>query len=147
VITSAILPSLAIIVLYYIPRLIHRIVAATCFTFLFSGAVALLTSSRPPEIFAATVALVTSHSRHGLLMLTSLVQILRSRSGIHRKYWLQFHSLKEVARLCNDVTNSVRPSIPFKSLLTLRLWMNWTESESLCQWVRCLRELARQLVP
>lgn len=56
VVTSTMIPSLAVIVLYFIHNLLARIFAATMFSALFSVTLALLTKARAPEIFGATAA-------------------------------------------------------------------------------------------
>ncbi|KAL1626905.1 hypothetical protein SLS54_002443 [Diplodia seriata] len=56
ILLSTIIPSLAIVVLYFIRSMLIRIIASIGFSAAFSVAVALLTSARPAEIFAATVA-------------------------------------------------------------------------------------------
>lgn len=56
VLTSTLIPSLAIIVLYFIHDPLARIFAATMFSALFSLTLALLTKARAPEIFGATAA-------------------------------------------------------------------------------------------
>ncbi|KAL0254265.1 hypothetical protein SLS55_009739 [Diplodia seriata] len=56
ILLSTIIPSLAIVVLYFIQSMLIRIIASIGFSAAFSVAVALLTSARPAEIFAATVA-------------------------------------------------------------------------------------------
>ncbi|CAD0086717.1 unnamed protein product, partial [Aureobasidium vineae] len=56
VVTSSLIPSLAIVVLYFIHSLLVRIFVAMGLSFLFSIALALLTSARAAEIFASTAA-------------------------------------------------------------------------------------------
>ncbi|CAD0109828.1 unnamed protein product, partial [Aureobasidium uvarum] len=56
VVTSSLIPSLAIVILYFIHSLLVRIFVAMGLSFLFSIALALLTSARAAEIFASTTA-------------------------------------------------------------------------------------------
>ncbi|KAH0159314.1 hypothetical protein KCU67_g7170, partial [Aureobasidium melanogenum] len=56
IITSSLIPSLAIVVLYFIHSLLARIFVAMGLSFLFSITLALLTSARAAEIFASTAA-------------------------------------------------------------------------------------------
>jgi len=56
VITSSLIPSLAIVILYFIHSLLARIFVAMGLSFLFSVTLALLTSARAAEIFASTAA-------------------------------------------------------------------------------------------
>lgn len=56
VVVSSLIPSLAIVVLYFIHNLIARILTAMGLSFVFSVALALSTSARPAEIFAASAA-------------------------------------------------------------------------------------------
>jgi hypothetical protein len=60
VITSSLIPSLAILILYFIHSLLVRIFVAMGLSFLFSIALALLTCARAAEIFASTAAYVES---------------------------------------------------------------------------------------
>ncbi|CAK1363880.1 unnamed protein product [Cercospora beticola] len=56
VIASTCIPTLAIVVLYFIRNLIARILTAMGLSFVFSVSLALLTAARPAEIFAASAA-------------------------------------------------------------------------------------------
>jgi hypothetical protein len=56
VVVSSLIPSLAIVILYFIHNLIARILTAMGLSFVFSVALALSTSARPAEIFAASAA-------------------------------------------------------------------------------------------
>ncbi|THY73833.1 hypothetical protein D6C95_10124 [Aureobasidium pullulans] len=56
VLTSSLIPSLAILILYFIHNLLARIFVAMGLSFLFSVALALLTQARAAEIFASTAA-------------------------------------------------------------------------------------------
>jgi hypothetical protein len=56
VIASAIIPSVAIIVLYFIHSMLARILVSVAFSSVFAVAVALLTAARSAEVFAATAA-------------------------------------------------------------------------------------------
>lgn len=58
VMTSTLVPSLAITALYLIDKMAHRILAACLLTFTFSSALALATSVRPAELFVATTTYV-----------------------------------------------------------------------------------------
>lgn len=54
--TSTLIPSVAIVSLYFIRDLLARIFAAMGFSAILSLVLALLTTARPVEVFAATVA-------------------------------------------------------------------------------------------
>jgi hypothetical protein len=56
VVVSSLIPSLAIVILYFIHNLIARILTAMGLSFVFSVALALSTPARPAEIFAASAA-------------------------------------------------------------------------------------------
>lgn len=56
VLASTLIPSLAIVILYFITSLIVRLVVAMLLSLLFSTAIALLTKARAVEIFASTAA-------------------------------------------------------------------------------------------
>jgi len=56
VVVSSLIPSLAIVILYFIHNLIARILTAMGLSFVFSIALALSTPARPAEIFAASAA-------------------------------------------------------------------------------------------
>lgn len=56
VVMSTAIPSVAIVALYLIDNMNQRILAACLLTFLFSAALAVATSARPAEVFAATAA-------------------------------------------------------------------------------------------
>jgi hypothetical protein len=56
VVMSSLIPSLAIVILYFIHNLIARILTAMGLSFVFSVALALSTPARPAEIFAASAA-------------------------------------------------------------------------------------------
>ncbi|KEQ89197.1 hypothetical protein M438DRAFT_330217 [Aureobasidium pullulans EXF-150] len=56
ILTSSLIPSLAILILYFIHNLLARIFVAMGLSFLFSVALALLTQARAAEIFASTAA-------------------------------------------------------------------------------------------
>ncbi|EKG10204.1 hypothetical protein MPH_12804 [Macrophomina phaseolina MS6] len=56
VLTSILMPSVAIITLYFIHNMLARIFAAIGFSVVFSAALALLTTARPTEIVGATAA-------------------------------------------------------------------------------------------
>ncbi|KKY28725.1 hypothetical protein UCDDS831_g00110 [Diplodia seriata] len=56
VVASSIIPGAAVVTLYHIQDLLARIFAALAFSAIFSLALALLTTARPAEIFAATAA-------------------------------------------------------------------------------------------
>jgi hypothetical protein len=56
VVVSSLIPSLAIVVLYFIHNLIARILTAMGLSFVFSAALTVSTSARPAEIFAASAA-------------------------------------------------------------------------------------------
>jgi hypothetical protein len=56
VVVSSLIPSLAIVILYFIHNLIARILTAMGLSFVFSIALAASTPARPAEIFAASVA-------------------------------------------------------------------------------------------
>lgn len=54
--TSTLIPSVAVVSLYFIRNLLARIFAAMGFSAILSLVLVLLTTARPAEIFAATVA-------------------------------------------------------------------------------------------
>ena len=56
VVLSAIIPSTAIVALYMINNLPYRIAAVAAFSGVFASVLAIFTTARPVEIFAATVA-------------------------------------------------------------------------------------------
>jgi hypothetical protein len=56
IIFSTLIPSIAIVVLYFIHNFIARILTAMGLSFVFSITLALVTSVRASEIFASTVA-------------------------------------------------------------------------------------------
>jgi hypothetical protein len=56
ILLSALYPSVAIIALYYIRTMTARLGAVLAFSFLFSASLAVLTTAKPVEIFAATAA-------------------------------------------------------------------------------------------
>jgi hypothetical protein len=56
VLISTLFPSIAVLVLYFIPKLPIRLGAVLLFSMLFSGVLAAFTRARPIEIFAATAA-------------------------------------------------------------------------------------------
>ncbi|KXH65576.1 hypothetical protein CSAL01_12160 [Colletotrichum salicis] len=53
---SAAFPTVAILVLYFVQNLIHRIGLVIVFTFIFSVAFAMMTGAKKAEVFAATAA-------------------------------------------------------------------------------------------
>lgn len=58
IVMSTAIPSAAIIALYSIHHMLHRILAASLLTLVFSVALAVTTSARPAELFVATAAYV-----------------------------------------------------------------------------------------
>ena len=56
VVLSAIIPSTAIVALYMIDSLSYRIAAVAAFSGVFASVLAIFTTARPVEIFAATAA-------------------------------------------------------------------------------------------
>ena len=56
VLASTLIPSVAIVVLYFIQRLIIRIVTSILLSLVFSTTLAILTKARAAEIFASTAA-------------------------------------------------------------------------------------------
>lgn len=56
VVLAALVPSIAVLVLYFIKRLDYRLCAVAAFSTLFAVVLALFTKSRPVEIFTATAA-------------------------------------------------------------------------------------------
>ncbi|KAK5729284.1 hypothetical protein LTR15_002426 [Elasticomyces elasticus] len=59
VVLSTFIPSLSIIILFFIHNVLWRILTATFLTLCFSAALAMTTSARPAELFGATAALVS----------------------------------------------------------------------------------------
>ena len=53
---SSLIPSIAVLGLYFIDRLPYRLCAIAGFSFLFSLILAVFTTARPIEIFTATAA-------------------------------------------------------------------------------------------
>jgi hypothetical protein len=53
---SSILPLLAVLVLWYVKNTLHRILVMIGFTAMFTASLAIFTSARRIEIFAATAA-------------------------------------------------------------------------------------------
>lgn len=53
---SAVLPTVAILVLYFIPTMIWRIVGVVILTFVFATVMALTTGAKKSEVFGATAA-------------------------------------------------------------------------------------------
>lgn len=56
IILSATIPSVAVLALYFINNIAYRLVAVACFSGVFSLVLAVFTTARPVEIFAATAA-------------------------------------------------------------------------------------------
>jgi hypothetical protein len=59
VFVSTLFPSVAVLALYFIKSLAVRLGAVLAFSALFSISLAIFTTAKPVEIFAATAALVT----------------------------------------------------------------------------------------
>ena len=82
---ASILPTLAILALYYVSTMLTRIGMVILFTSVFSLSLSLLAKAKKVEIFSATAAYIRKPELSNLLKLTKL-QLCSCRSGIHGQF-------------------------------------------------------------